>query len=134
MCYGYRSERVIGKKGLDIFQCAAAGGRIPVVAYRYMSGQAFESLFTEYVGNQAHGFFYMEGFAISRTYACAFLSAMLKGIKPKVGQVCSFLVTIDTEYAAFFMYIMKLRPCTPYMFFFHQTVSSFIKNGTSYFK
>jgi hypothetical protein len=61
----------------------------------------------------------MESFTIAGTDTSAFLPSMLQGIESQVGQVCCFLVTIDAEYTALFMDIMKLRSGTSDMLFTH---------------
>jgi hypothetical protein len=43
----------------------------------------------------------MKLLAIARDDAGGFLSAMLQGIQPKIGQVCRFLVAVNTEDGTF---------------------------------
>lgn len=49
----------------------------------------------------------MKLLAIARDDAGGFLSAMLQGIQPKIGEVCRFLVAVNAEDGAFVVKLIR---------------------------
>jgi 2C-methyl-D-erythritol 2,4-cyclodiphosphate synthase len=79
------------------------------VPYRHVSGKTPEPLFTEDVGNKAHGFFDEKLSPVRGADSRALLPSMLQCIEPEIGEVGSLRMTIDAEYPALFVDIVEHR-------------------------
>src|SRR5579883_1797119 len=81
---------------LRVCERSIAGGGIARVANGGRTRQAGQHMGLEDFLDEAHGFFEMQDRAVGRNDACRFLAAMLKRVKPEVGQLRSFRMAEDS--------------------------------------
>ena len=85
------------EKRLGIAEDGTAGGGVAHMPHRAQAAQLFQVMHFKNIGNQAHALVADDGFILADRDAGTFLSPVLQGVEPEIGQLRGVRMSVDAE-------------------------------------